>query len=924
VKRSNGKQILSLVDELQERTKELTCLYQIEELLLDTVSPLEDLLRKVAGILPSGWQFPDLCRARVTYNGAVYQGGDFPETPWRLDADIRVQGKSVGRISVFYLKEVPSAKEGPFLKEEIKLINTIADRISYTIIHKTMKQVFEEWEEAKEEFSRTGTQEWRVIVDMLERTDRHTYIYIAQKMLQHLCWRGVEEANRLLDRPPDGAGGEALKNGADANRPTQKQTSNDILNRGGEVFRIASRNLSGKQILSFIHLWLQQEKLRFFIKTIDNPNSSLNEIIHAVTRYQYLEAEGTELPASIEKGLRVTLIRRFFSDQLEFIKIAKGHLDIRDYYQLVHRIIFPANSRGKLGGKSAGLILASRILAASGAYTGQFGEPKVPKTWYITSDGLISFLHNNNYEEMSDQKYKDISEIAFEYPNIVQIFKNSHFAPEIVKGLTGVIEDFGDRPIIVRSSSLLEDRLGAAFSGKYKSLFLANQGSKEDRLEALMDAIAEVYASTFSPDPIMYRTERGLLDFHEEMGIMIQEVVGTRVGHYFMPAFAGVAFSSNEFRWSPRIRREDGLVRLVPGLGTRAVDRVSNDYPVLIAPGNPELRVNVTPDEVLHYSPKMADVINLSGNRFETLDVPLLLREFGNDIPGIHHLLSVCEGDHLQTPTNSLQLDFGKDNLVVTFEGLLKHTRFVGQIKCILDTLAAEFATPVDIEFAHDGTDLYLLQCRPQSHSHEYGPATIPADIPGDSIVFSANRYISNGQVPDISTIVYVDPKAYGRLPDLSEYQAVGQAVGRLNKLLPRRQFVLIGPGRWGSRGDIKLGVSVTYSDINNTAMLIEIANKKGDYVPELSFGTHFFQDMVESSIRYLPIYPDEGQAVFNETFLLQSPNLLPEILPQYARLADTIRVVDVPASAGGRVLRILMNADLGKAVGFLAEPGRK
>ena len=167
------------------------------------------------------------------------------------------------------------------------------------------------------------------------------------------------------------------------------------------------------------------------------------------------------------------------------------------------------------------------------------------------------------------------------------------------------------RYAIVRSSSLLEDRAGAAFSGKYKSLFLANQGTKQEKLDALTDAIAEVYASTFSPDPIEYRSERGLLDFGEEMGIMIQEVVGTRMGNYFVPSFAGVMFSNNEFRWSPRIDRKDGLVRMVPGLGTRAVDRLVDDYSILLAPGKPNLSVNVTPDEKVRYSPHYIDVINL-------------------------------------------------------------------------------------------------------------------------------------------------------------------------------------------------------------------------------------------------------------------------------------------------------------------------
>ncbi len=123
------------------------------------------------------------------------------------------------------------------------------------------------------------------------------------------------------------------------------------------------------------------------------------------------------------------------------------------------------------------------------------------------------------------------------------------------KDYVRIISDFKDNPIIVRSSSLLEDNFGYAFSGKYKSLFVPNLGTEEERLHALMDAIAEVYASTFSPDPIEYRRERGLLDFNEEMGILIQEVVGTRVGPYFLPTYAGVAFSRNEFRWSPRIQQ---------------------------------------------------------------------------------------------------------------------------------------------------------------------------------------------------------------------------------------------------------------------------------------------------------------------------------------------------------------------------------
>jgi predicted nucleotidyltransferase len=132
-----------------------------------------------------------------------------------------------------------------------------------------------------------------------------------------------------------------------------------------------------------------------------------------------------------------------------------------------------------------------------------------------------------------------------------------------------------------------------------------------------------------------------------------------------------------------------------------------------------------------------------------------------------------------------------------------------------------------------------------------------------------------------------------------------------------------MGPGRWGSRGSIKLGVNVTYSDINNTAMLIEIARKQKDYVPDPSFGTHFFQDLVEASIRYLPLYPDDRGVIFNEQFLITARNILLDILPDFGNLINVLRVIDVQESTGGQVLQVLMNADTGQAIARLTAPSR-
>jgi len=438
-------------------------------------------------------------------------------------------------------------------------------------------------------------------------------------------------------------------------------------------------------------------------------------------------------------------------------------------------------------------------------------------------------------------------------------------------------------------------------------------------MEALLDAIAEIYASTFGPDPIEYRREHSLLDFNEEMGILIQEVVGTHVGRYFLPAFAGVAFSNNEFRWSPRIRREDGLLRLVPGLGSRAVDRVVDDYPILVVPKQPRLRVNASADEVARYSPRRVDLIDLAERRFCTVEIDELLSNCGTDLPAFEQLFSVLDGDMLRRPS-ALMTDPEADELVVTFDGLIGATPFVARMGAILDLLQERLSRPVDIEFAHDGKDLYLLQCRVQSDADDEAPAAIPRDVPRGQLVFTAHRHVSNGWMPDLTHLVYVDPERYGQLGSRAEMLEVGRAVGKLNKLLPRRRFALLGPGRWGSRGDIKLGVSVTYADINNTALLAEIARQKGGYVPDLSFGTHFFQDLVEARIRYLPLYPDEPDEVFREGFFRHSPNVLADMLPDHAHLSQVIKVIDVPASTGGQLLRVLMNADLDEAVAVLVD----
>jgi len=904
-----------MLEALRERAKELDCLYHVEELLDQHDLPLADLFQRMAGIIPSGWQFPDICQARITFEDAVYKSPDYAPAVCGHAADIRVEGMKSGSLEVSYRQEVPMKGNDCFLEKEHKLIHTIADRIGQTVQHRRLRQMRTEWETARAELTGQNSREWMVIVDLIRRTDPAMLNYLSRQMLYRLFWHGITEAREIV-RHSDLIGDEHLHE--ESNSPTETQTVEKMLTLSEAVFALAEKHLSPEDILASIQKWIQEKRTSFLIKAVDNIDTTLEEIIDAVMLYKTMTEKAVSLPPTTEKWLRVSLLRRFFSDHLEYLKTAKENVEVADFHDLVQHIIYPAGSSGNLGGKSAGLFLAYSILSKD--REAAMENLKVPKTYYIPADALTVFLHINDLEAINEQKYKDLEQVRLEYSNIIHLLKCSRFPTDVVKGLTAALDDFGDTPLIVRSSSLLEDRVGASFSGKYKSLFLANHGTRPERLQALLDAIAEVYASMFGPDPIEYRGAWGLLDFHEKMAIMIQQVVGRRIGSYFLPAFSGVAFSNNEFRWSPRIKREDGLVRLVPGLGTRAVDRVSDDYPILISPGAPELRVNVTPDEVRRYSPKRMDVINLEAGRFETVNTKDFLRKHGPEIPGVNQMVSVFHEGGIPAPAG-LSTDFANDDVIVTFEGLVRKTTFMKQLQAMLKRLQEKMGRPVDIEFASDGTHFYLLQCRSQSLTGSNLPSAIPSDIPEDRIVFSANRFVSNGTIPEITHIVYVDPDGYAALTSRNDLLDVGRAVGMLNRLLPKRQFILMGPGRWGSRGDIKLGVQVTYSDINNTAVLIEIARRKGNYVPELSFGTHFFQDLVEASIRYLPLYPDDEGVRFNEAFLKQSPNILPGILRPFEHLAGAVRVIDVPKSTGGRILSILLNADQVEALGFLAEP---
>lgn len=761
--------------------------------------------------------------------------------------------------------------------------------------------------------------EWQVFIDLLRASNPSLLERIGRRMMNYLFKCNILEVKDLMLQLSITSSQEQGVLLRSENEPLPRLSPEFLERFIDEVFKVAAERLPPETITKLVEKWLKNEQTRFLTMAAEKRDIPLEEIKSALNKFSRMPDGMNSLTPEENIGIRVALIRRFFSEDLEYINVTKKFCSIPDFFEILSHTIGPGKGNGKLGGKAAGLFRAQQILMAAKKENVALRNLTVPKTWFLTSDGIIDFLHFNALEELPTIKYRDPVEIRQEFPYLEQIFKNSAMPPEIVAGLNLVLDDFGDRPIVVRSSSLLEDTLGSAFAGKYKSLFLANKGTKQERLEALIDAIEEIYASVFGPDPIEYRRERGLLDFNEEMGILIEEVVGRRAGRYFFPLFAGVAFSHNEFRWSPRIKREDGVVRMVMGLGTRAVDRMTNDYPFMFSPGQPNLRINVSPDEVLWYSQKNVDLINLETRRFETVPVERLIQEVGEELPNISYIISLYQDDQLFQPVGSFfQLKEAKP--VVTFSKLVSQSPFVPQIRAILKILEETLGWPVDVEFACDGDlhRLYLLQCRPQSISGKSGPVQIPENIPSEKVIFTANKFVTTGVVKGVEFVVYVDPDEYNSLSSLEDLLEVGKIIGALNSKLPRKKFILMGPGRWGSRGDVRLGVRVGYSQINNTAMIIEIAKKKQDYVPEISFGTHFFQDLVEAEIKYLPLYPDDSGVVFNYEFFSRSPNLVKKFLPEISSLERVVRVIPVEKAKDGGTLTVLMDGERERAVAFL------
>ncbi|HPD60461.1 MAG TPA: PEP/pyruvate-binding domain-containing protein [Thermodesulfobacteriota bacterium] len=636
------------------------------------------------------------------------------------------------------------------------------------------------------------------------------------------------------------------------------------------------------------------------------------------TLLRRLKARACWSPANCE-ALRMELIKTFISQRSEYFQIARKYFSLEDLEKIYDRMV----GSGRIGGKSAGMLLARKILEK--ATEEDLLELKEVlqdhDSFYIGSDVFFEFLLDNDLLYLLSQQYQDRETIVSEYPNLRNHFLAGEFRPETITQCKKVLEHFGTHPIIVRSSSLLEDNFGYAFAGKYESIFCPNQGDFNDRLHDFLNAIKIVYSSVLKPDALLYRMKHRLIYTDEQMAILVMRVEGQKIGNFFMPMVAGVGFSRNFHPWSPRIDTNKGLLRIVYGLGTRAVDRVGNDYPRMIALSHPTLRPVLYESEIKRYSQHQVDVIDLFSNLLKTKQINELVDK--QIIPGCQYIFSIHDDGTILDPIGIMQFKDTR-NKILTFNNFIKKTPFAALMDKILCKLEAGYGIPVDIEFVAEVDErgrvkINLLQCRPLSEVRDQENVSFPEKINPEDLIFQTDACVNTASVENIHYLVYVDSEGYHDLPPDKKLQ-IARAIGRINAVIEGHdeRYILIGPGRWGSN-NIDLGVKVTYADIDAAAMIVEVAKSAEGYVPEVSYGTHFFQDLVEDRIYYLAVYPGLINNYLNEKFFYHAPNLLMEIVPEFYQFSPVVRVISHQLTKSS--FRVAMDRKQNRAVCYCVHP---
>ena len=567
-------------------------------------------------------------------------------------------------------------------------------------------------------------------------------------------------------------------------------------------------------------------------------------------------------------------------------KMVKKHFTPEDYFAVRDHMV----GTGMIGGKACGMLLARAIIKNMEPDISDVLEPH--DSFYVGSDLYYTYIVDNNLWDMrirqrTEEGYFDLAQ------DFADKIMNGTFSETMREQFVRIIEYYGQDPYIIRSSSILEDGFGNAFAGKYESVFCANRGSLEERLVEFEHAIKVVYASSMSLSALDYRKRRGLDKRDEQMALLIQRVSGSYYGSYYTPCAAGVGYSYSPYRIMKETDPTAGMLRLVMGLGTSAVDRTEGSYPRIVNLDMPEKTSYSSSADKHKFSQGKAEVINMNEQALKKLSLEALEPDLPKYLERI-----LLEHDY-EAESRLREMGRRREVKFISCKGLASNKVLMEQFKRMLRCIQDEYEYPVDTEFtiniSEDGEySIDLLQCRPLQVQKGASGTVIPPDIPENNILLES-RGASMGmcKATELDIIVYVDPVRYYNMP-YKEKDLVAKLIGKINWHYRdlKKHMMLIVPGRVGTTSP-ELGVPTAFSDISAYEIICETEERGAGYNPELSYGSHIFQDLVEAEILYTAVFSDEKTIHFSPEKLASSKDVIGEF-DENGALSDIVHVYDV------------------------------
>ena len=598
------------------------------------------------------------------------------------------------------------------------------------------------------------------------------------------------------------------------------------------------------------------------------------------SRTKLLHQSGVDVTEACSKICNIMLTR----DE-KMRRLIKANFKPEDYFEVYSRMV----GTGMIGGKACGMLLSRKIV--ENHRPDIFGRFEPHDSYYIGSDVFYAYIVDNGFWDLRIRQRTEEGyfTLAGEFE---QKIMDGKFSGKIEAEFRRILDYYGNDPVIVRSSSILEDGFGNAFAGKYESVFCGNQGDPEERLKKFEEAVKIVYASTMSMSALDYRKRRGLDKRDEQMSILVQRVSGSRYDGFFMPCTAGVGYSASPYRMGSE-KPKLGMLRLVMGLGTAAVDRRTGSYPRLVSLDNPMKVLNNDANDRQQFSQRIVDAISSETNDVEGFDA----MDICNAVP--RYLKNIIYSHNYETESRLRERGDRRDVLFITCDGLAKNEQLMADMRDILQLIQSHYEYPVDTEytinFAADGSYVIdLLQCRPLQLTAEGDKITVPEGIDKQNILLETMG-VSMGFSRELSLdgVVYIDPIAYYQLSYRRKYE-IKDALAKVNWRYRNqgKHLLLLTPGRICTSSP-ELGVPSGFSDISEFSVIAEVSESKVGYIPELSYGSHIFQDLVEAGILYTAVFEKESTVAYDPSILKQFTDKTEELTTLAEDIQDVFRVYE-------------------------------